>query len=84
MSGEPTGAGEGLEKGDAMTTLTAQDTYTRQTLVFRGCRWITPYTAGYEDFRYQRIYQNPFKSDTQEFLQYDAGHTDARRSEGKR
>ena len=71
-----------------MTTLTAQDTYTRQTLVFRGCRFVTPYTAGYEDFRYQRIKRclqrrNPFKSDTPEFLQYDAGHTDARRNQEK-
>lgn len=66
-----------------MTTLTAQDTYTHRLLVFRGCRWITPYTAGYEDFRYQRIYKNPFKSDTAEFLQYDAGHTDARRNQEK-
>jgi len=66
-----------------MTTLTAQDTYTRRLLVFRGCRWITPYTAGYEDFRYQRIYQNPFLNDTAEFLQYDNGHTDARRNQEK-
>ena len=51
--------------------------------LLRGCRFVTPYTAGYEDFRYQRIYQNPFKSDMQEFLQYDAGHTDARRNQEK-
>jgi len=51
--------------------------------LLRGCRFVTPYTAGYEDFRYQRIYQNPFKNDTAEFLQYDAGHTDARRNQEK-
>ena len=51
--------------------------------LLRGCRFVTPYAAGYEDFRYQRIYQNPFRNDTQEFLQYDAGHTDARRNQEK-
>lgn len=56
--------------------------------LLRGCRFVTPYTAGYEDFRYQRIKRclqrrNPFKNDTAEFLQYDAGHTDARRNQEK-
>lgn len=51
--------------------------------LLRGCRFVTPYTAGYEDIRYQRIYHNPFKNDTAEFLQYDAGHTDARRNQEK-
>ena len=51
--------------------------------LLRGCRFVTPYTAGYEDFRYQRIYQNPFKNDTAEFLQYDAGHRCARRNQEK-
>ena len=55
----------------------------RAVCLLRGCRFVTPYTAGYEDFRYQRSYKNPFKNDTAEFLQYDAGHTDARRNQEK-
>lgn len=66
-----------------MNTISLATPTTRTVGLLRGCRFVTPYTAGYEDFRYQRIYKNPFKNDTQEFLQYDAGHTDARRNQEK-
>lgn len=49
-------------------------------VLVRGCRCITPYTAGFEDFRYQRKYDNPFRPDTLAWWQYDAGHEDAQRS----
>lgn len=49
----------------------------------RGCQYVSPYRAGFEDYRYLRVYNNPFRTDTTEFMQYDNGHEDARKSEGK-
>jgi len=49
----------------------------------RGCQYVSPYRAGFEDYRYLRVYNNPFRVDTREFLQYDQGNQDARKSEGK-
>lgn len=50
----------------------------------RGCQYVSPYRAGYEDYRYGRVYSNPFRTDTNEFMQYDQGNQDARKAEGKR
>lgn len=66
-----------------MLTITTTDTPRVAVGLRRGCRYVSPYQAGFEDYRYLRVYNNPFREDTREFIQYDQGNQDARKSEGK-
>ena len=47
-------------------------------LLLRGCAFVTPYRAGFEDTLYERVYANPFDVGTQQWHQYDRGNEDAR------
>lgn len=44
-----------------------------------GCGPITPYQAGFEDYRYNRQFTNPYPLGSAEWYQYAAGNADARR-----
>jgi len=49
-------------------------------LLMRGCSFVSPYRAGFEDCLYAKIYANPFERSTVEWSQYDHGNEDARLS----
>lgn len=49
-------------------------------LLMRGCAFVSPYRAGFEDCLYARLYANPFERSSVEWSQYDHGNQDARHS----
>lgn len=49
--------------------------------LWRGCRQVSPYTAGFEDARYGRIYNNPYLVGSTLWSLYDQGHQDGRNHE---
>ena len=53
-------------------------------LLLRGCQLISPYRAGFEDCLYNRCYANPFVVGSPQWSQYDAGNSDARKSQSER
>lgn len=48
-------------------------------LLLRGCRLVSPYRAGFEDFEYTQVYANPFVVGSVRWYQYDHGNEDARK-----
>lgn len=46
-------------------------------LLLRGCTFITPYRAGFEDCIYAHVYANPFPAASPQWHQYNQGNEDA-------
>ena len=47
-------------------------------LVLRGCALLTPYRAGFEDYEYDKKYDNPFSAGSAGWIEYDLGSQTAR------
>ena len=56
--------------------MTTSDALNARDLRTVACMPLSPYRCGWEDARYQRIYHNPYKRDSDAYRQYNAGHQD--------
>lgn len=53
----------------------------REVLLHRECAPPTAYELGFEQYRYLRLYRNPFPVGCEDWWAYDNGNEDARRAE---
>lgn len=52
----------------------------REVLLHRECQPATPYQTGYEHYRYLHIYQPPYHIGSPEWVAYNQGNQDARKT----
>lgn len=77
----PVPASGGASALDLVADGPAQRAHLVPDRLWRGCRQVNAYTAGFEDARYGRIYDNPYTVGSTHWEQYDQGHQDGRSNE---